>query len=139
MNPLVIDASTTLGLLLRDEQPELAMAVLDAIEKGAALHVPAHWAVEVANGLLMAERRQRATQADVMEAHELLSQLGTIIDEQTSERAGRDTLALARQYGLTIYDAVYLELAIRLNAQLATNDKALAKATSAAGVTVFGN
>lgn len=137
MNPLVIDASTTMGFLLRDEQPELAMRVLGAIEKGAVLHVPAHWAVEVANGLLMAERRERATQADVMEAHELLSQLGAIIDDQTSERAGRDTLALARQYGLTIYDAAYLELTIRLKAELATNDKALAKAAGTAGVAVF--
>ena len=137
MDPLVIDASTTMGFLLRDEQPELAMKVLSAIEKGAELHVPAHWAVEVANGLLMAERRERASQADVMEAHELLSQLGAIIDDQTTERAGRDSLALARQYGLTIYDAAYLELAIRLKAGLATNDKALAKAAIVAGVAVF--
>jgi len=137
MSPLVIDASTTMGFLLRDEQPDLAMKVLTAIERGAPVHVPAHWSVEVANGLLMAERRQRTTQADAMEAHELISQLGFIIDDQTSERAGRDSLALARQYGLTIYDAAYLELAIRIKAELATNDKALAKAAVSAGVEVF--
>lgn len=134
---LVIDGSTALGFLLADEQPESASKALDAVESGVPTLVPAHWCVEVANGLIMAERRKRASQAEVTEALNLVSALPVITDEQTAQRAFGDTAALARQYGLTIYDAAYLELAMRRGASLATSDEALAKAANAAGVTVF--
>ena len=56
------------------------------------------------------------------------------LSDETARRVGSDTAALARQYGLTVYDAVYLELAMRRGATLATTDKALAKAATSAGV-----
>ena len=59
-------------------------------------------------------------------------------DDETASRAGSDSAALARQYGLTIYDAAYLEIAMRRGASLATTDNALAKAAKAAGVPIFG-
>ena len=64
-------------------------------------------------------------------------ELGIVTDDDTNKRAGRETMALARQYGLTIYDAAYLELAIRIGATLATNDNALEKAALASGVRIF--
>jgi len=86
---------------------------------------------------VMAERRKRASQADVAEALGLLNALPILIDGETAQNAGRDTLALARQYGLTIYDAAYLELAMRRGAALATSDRELAKAAKAVGVAVL--
>jgi predicted nucleic acid-binding protein len=137
MKALVIDGSTTIGFLLKDEQSASALKALDAVESGIPTFVPAHWCVEVANGLIMAERRKRASQADITEALSLASALPILEDDQTAQRAGSATAALARQYGLTIYDAAYLELAMRRGAALATTDHALAKAAKAAGVAIF--
>jgi predicted nucleic acid-binding protein len=138
MKALVIDGSTTIGFLLKDEQAASAMKALDTIESGVPTFVPAHWCVEVANGLIMAERRKRASQADITEALGLVAALPVLPDEETAHKAGSDTAALARQYGLTIYDAAYLELAMRRGAALATTDHALAKAAKAAGVAIYG-
>ena len=135
MNALVIDSSIALGFVLKDEQEPRALRAREFIKQGVPTFVPAHWCVEVANGLVMAERRKRATQADTTESLNLVAALPVIVDDETARRVG-DTAALARQYGLTVYDAVYLELAMRKGAALATSDTALAKAAKAAGVAI---
>ncbi|HEU5078776.1 MAG TPA: type II toxin-antitoxin system VapC family toxin [Opitutaceae bacterium] len=137
MNALVIDGSTTIGFLLKDEQGVAPLKALEAIENGVVTFVPAHWSVEVANGLIMAERRKRASQADITEALALVAALPVEYDDETTQRAVSDTAALARQYGLTIYDAAYLELAMRRGASLASTDAALCKAAKTAGVRIF--
>lgn len=137
MKALVIDGSTAIGFLLKDERGASSLKALDAIEDGVATFVPAHWSVEVANGLIMAERRKRASQADITEALALIAALPVECDDETAQRAVSDTAALARQYGLTIYDAAYLELAMRRGASLASTDAALCKAANAAGVHIF--
>ena len=110
---------------------------LAAIERGVPTYIPAHCRVETSNGLLVAERRKRITQSDVTEALGLLGALPLTTDAETATKAGGETIALARQYGLTIYDAAYLELAMRRGATLATNDLELAKAAQAAGVALL--
>jgi predicted nucleic acid-binding protein len=45
---------------------------------------------------------------------------------------------LARDYHLTVYDAAYLELALRTKLPLATRDRALCAAAVAAGAALFG-
>lgn len=137
MKSLVVDGSTTLGFLLKDEQSAHALKTLKAMEKGTPTYVPSHWWLETANGLIMAERRKRASQADITEALHLVHALPVITDDETGQRCADETVALARQYALTIYDAAYLELAMRRRATLATTDHALAKAATAAGVTVL--
>lgn len=137
MKALVIDGSTTLGFVLKDEQAPQSLKALETVESGVPTFVPAHWCIEVANGLIMAERRKRASQADITEALGLVAALPVITDDETAQRAASNTPALARQYGLTIYDAAYLELAMRKGAALATTDHALAKAARAAGVSIF--
>jgi len=134
---LVIDASTTLGFLMKDEREAHALKALATVESGVPTHVPAHWCVEVANGLIMAERRKRASQADITEALNLVRELPVKTDDETGQRLGGATAALARQYNLTIYDAAYLELAMRYGAALATSDAALIKAAKSAGVAIF--
>lgn len=136
MKALVIDGSTALGFLMPDEQAPGAVAALDAIDRGVPAFVPAHWPLEVANGLLVAERRRRATHAVVSEALHAVLSLPIEIDAGTARRVAGETASLARQYGLTVYDAAYLELAMRLGAALATGDAALAKAAKKAGVQV---
>lgn len=137
MSPLVIDGSTALGFVLKDEGDATALTALAEVSNGRKTLVPAHWWVEVANGLIMAERRKRTTQADTAEAMSLLGKLPMVTDIETGVHALGKTPALARQYGLTIYDAAYLELAMRHGATLATTDTALAKAASKAGVAIL--
>jgi predicted nucleic acid-binding protein len=85
----------------------------------------------------MAERRKRATQADISESLLLVRRLPVITDDETAHRSGVETFSLARQYALTIYDAAYLELALRKKSSLATLDKALARAATSAGLAVL--
>jgi predicted nucleic acid-binding protein len=137
MKALVLDVSATLGFLLKDEQDRLSLAALANIEKGVPASVPSHWIIEVANALLMAERRKRISQAEAAEILHLVQTLPITVDDETARHMAGDTYALARQFGLTIYDAAYLELAMRQSATLATTDQALAKAARAAGVALL--
>ncbi len=138
MKPLVVDGSAALGLLLLDEnQAPSARKLRAALDTAVRVHVPAHWWVEMANGILMAERRKRLTQALGMEVQALLPALNVATDEKPLEHSLSATAALARQQGLTAYDASYLELAIRRGAVLASQDKDLLKAAAACGVEVL--
>ena len=136
MNPLVVDGSVTVSFLLRDELSPVAIRSLDAIQASSAdaVFVPNHFWIEVTNALLMAEKRHRISQAERSEALRIASDLPLTIDGETSQRCFSETLSLAREHGLTLYDAAYLELAIRLRATLATVDKALARASKAVGI-----
>lgn len=136
MRALVIDGSTALGFLMPDEQAPAARRALEALEDGTPAFVPAHWPLEVANGLLAVERRKRATHAVVAEALQVVLSLPIEIDPDTAAHVAGGTAGLARRYGLSIYDAAYLELAMRRGAALATMDAALAKAARKAGVEV---
>ena len=111
-------------------------ALLDIIEGGAAI-VPAHWVLEVTNGLLLASRRKRL---QPLEHLEILARIGVLpirVDPETVSRGWFDTLALAEEFGLTTYDAAYLELALRLQAPLVTLDATLAEAANKAGLPSF--
>ncbi len=136
MSALVIDGSVTLGFLLPDEQDKLSVQALRVMQEGVPVFAPSHWPIEVANGLIMAERRKRSSPAETHDALSIAQSLPVTVDQETAARLS-DTTALARQYGLTIYDAAYLELAMRRGAKLATNDRALVKAAKASGVAVF--
>lgn len=130
---LVIDASCGLGFLIPDEVDTVSTDALKLLEHGAETWVPAHWPTEVANALLHAEPK-RITPAQSKELCAAVLQLPLRIDTETFQQAFTGTLALAKAHKLTIYDAAYLELAMRKRATLATKDKALMKAAKAEGV-----
>jgi predicted nucleic acid-binding protein len=136
MTPLVVDCSVTMAWCFEDECDELADAVLDALADGEAW-VPSLWPLEVANVLVAAERRRRLTAADSARFIELLMGLPIVVDDRSHERALSQVLAAARQLGISVYDASYLELAMRLGATLATRDTQLSAAAASAGVPVF--
>jgi predicted nucleic acid-binding protein len=55
-------------------------------------------------------------------------------------REAAESLAVAREYGLTMYDASYLELARRSDLPLATIDRRLEAAARRSGITItFGS
>jgi predicted nucleic acid-binding protein len=98
--------------------------------------VPLLWHVENANLLLVAERRKRISLEQCVELLELLEVLPVQTEPET-ERLHGPVMRLARAHRLTMYDATYLDLAIRFAVPLATRDKALRQAASETGVTLI--
>lgn len=133
---IVLDASVALTWCFPDENTAFAYKVLDHFEHGNAI-VPALWPVEIANALVMGERRHRLKDSDVAQFLELINSLAIEMDSQTAPRALTATRQLARSYGLSAYDATYLELAMREGLTLATLDIPLKNAAKAAGVKLF--
>jgi predicted nucleic acid-binding protein len=136
MKPLVIDCSVTMAWCFEDEGSELADTVLDHLADTEAW-VPSLWTFEVANVLLVAERRGRLKPADSVRFVELLSGLPILIDDSTHERALGPVLSTGRELGLSAYDATYLELAMRLGGVMATSDERLRAACRKSGIPVF--
>jgi predicted nucleic acid-binding protein len=126
----VLDASVAVAWCFDDESTPAAWALLDRL-RSAPAHVPALWELEVGNILLGAERHRRITQARAVEFLGILGELDIRVDPDMPGRAFRDVLPLAREQRLTICDAAYLELAMRLGLPLATKDKALIRAAKA--------
>lgn len=130
---LVLDASLALSWALPDEASTYSDAVLAKVAASGAL-VPGLWPHEMANGLLMAQKRGRYTTAQRMAFVEELLRLPIEV-ETSGARAILDGQAtLAERYGLTAYDAAYLDLALRHGIALATQDKAMKAAAGKAGV-----
>ena len=89
---------------------------------------PALWFLEVASGLLAAQRRKLLTGSERRLALEMLSALRVTIDDASSHAAFRATSTLAEKYGLSVYDAAYLEVALRRRLPLGSRDGALRSA-----------
>jgi predicted nucleic acid-binding protein len=132
----VLDGSVTLAWLFQDEQDPYADAIIARLPDLEML-VPRLWHLEIANVLLVGERRGRCSQADTTQWLAYLAGLPIVLDGETEARAWSDTLALARQHGLTAYDAAYLELALRSGIPLATLDAKLKGAAQASGVAIY--
>ena len=129
----VVDASVALAWHFEDEASEYADRVLERLREDRAA-APSIWSLEVANALLVAERRGRLSPAKVARAVELLLELPISIHDVAAELVLGPVLDLARAHGLSAYDAVYLELAMRQGLPLATQDEALRAATQRVGV-----
>jgi predicted nucleic acid-binding protein len=132
----VLDNSITMVWGFEDEADPYATAVLDLMPTLRA-YVPALWPHEVANVLLVGERRKRIKPADAAQFLAVLGAFPIVIDDETTSRAWGDTLAVARSQGLSVYDAAYLELAMRRGLPLATLDARLRAAAEAVGVDLY--
>ena len=134
---LVLDISITLAWVYADETTASVRQVFELLSQGGAW-APGLWRLEVANVLEMSVRRKRhdrhfrdATLAD-------LAQLPIQVDTETDQQAWHATLRLAERHQLTLYDAAYLELALRRDLPLATLDEDLRRAARAEKVKLLG-
>ena len=103
-----------------------------------AAFVPLNWPLEVANVLLMGERRKRSTQTQATRLLKTLKVLPITLDDETNLHAWNITLSLSRAHDLTAYDAAYLELAIRRGLPLASLNDKLKTAAQAVSVPLYG-
>ncbi len=130
---IVIDASVALAWCLKDEASNFADGVLErVVAEGAS--APAHWPIEVANGIRSAERRGRIDEQEVANVSHLLSRLGIEVVPVELTTAMWSVLDAARAHDLGAYDAAYLDLARFRGLPLATLDARLRKACKRAGV-----
>jgi predicted nucleic acid-binding protein len=134
---LVLDSSVTLAWVYSNETTQPVSQVFDLLSRSGAW-VPGIWRLEVANVLQMSVRRKRhnanfrdATLAD-------LAQLPIQVDSETDQQAWHATLRLAERHQLTLYDAAYLELALRRSLPLATLDEELRSAARSENQKLLG-
>jgi len=132
----VVDNSIVMAWCFQDEENGYAEAVLDSLENGEAV-VPAVWPLEVGNVLLAAERKKRLSRASVVRFLELLSGLPITVEQETPERMLREIVSLAREHGLSTYDASYLDLAMRLDVPLCSRDASLVDAARKCHVAAY--
>ncbi len=138
MNPaLVVDSSITVAWCFTDEMTSATNEIQDRLAVEPAL-VPEHWCLEVANALLVSERRKRIVMTDVSQFLAALGHLLIQVDDQLSSRSFDHILPLSRTHNLTTYDAAYLDLAIRRGLPLASLDDDLRRAAKKVGVKLLG-
>jgi predicted nucleic acid-binding protein len=133
---LVVDTSIVVAWLLVDERSPDAAGVARLIDE-VETWVPQLFPIEIGNALLVAERRNRVSAKYVLEQLAALQRMPLRLDTETNTHIWGRTYELAKDEGLTVYDATYLELAIRREAQLATLDDALVQAAQRRGLTVI--
>ena len=134
MSALVIDASLASAWCFPDERTSYTNGVLRAISSSVEGTAPRLWAYEVRNSILMGMRRGRILEADAQEFLRSLKDLTIRLSDPVSYD---DVFKLADRYSLTVYDAAYLDVAIRERSQLASLDAAMCKAAANAGIPLF--
>jgi predicted nucleic acid-binding protein len=130
----VADASVAVSWSIASQSSALTDRLLDDVAAGCVVAVPPLWPYEVANSLVFLFRRRRIQKEDYAAARSLLSKLSVSIDEEGPRLAGIRVADLALEHGLTVYDAAYLELAVRKNLPLASRDGDLNRAALRCGV-----
>jgi predicted nucleic acid-binding protein len=134
VSAIVLDASITLSWCFPDEQTPVAVSVLDRLNAGDQAMVPGFWAVEVLNSLLVGEKRGRISSEQTKAFLSTLGALGPEVDSATPEQVFGPVQELCRAHGLTPYDALYVELAMRTKSPLATLDQLQKDVARARGI-----
>jgi predicted nucleic acid-binding protein len=133
----VVDNSVALAWCFEDEHTQPILDLLDRVAETGAV-APSLWPLEALNGLLIAERRRRLDTKRRQRLADFLRDLPVTLDAETADQAWTATARLAERYRLTLYDAAYLELALRRKLPLATLDQDLIRAGKALGMTLLG-
>ena len=131
---IVLDASVVVAWFFEDESTSFSEGVLDLLSAGMEVLTPAIWPFEVANALLMAERRKRIKMAQVTALLARIAGLRISVEPIQTSSAFNQILSIARQNNLTEDDAAYVELALREGLPLATLDAGLRTAARHLGI-----
>jgi len=118
----VVDASIGIAWVHPAQATTQSQALLDAIAAGAVVRAPALWSLETANALLVLVRRGKLTEEERVTALAALAQLSVVLDHEMAALAFGKLSELATRHGLSVYDAAYIELALRKKLPLACKD-----------------
>ena len=135
MSSFVLDASVALAWFVDPAMAPLALRVQRLLLHGDRAIVPHLWRSEIANGFLMAQKRGVLTGVRTAQAFSELDRLmARSIDNHDRDFPIQQIVTAALHFGLTAYDATYLETARELHIPLATLDRSLVTAAGQAGV-----
>ncbi len=133
----VADSSVGVAWAVLSQSSDATEHLLREVASGTSLVVPALWAFEVANALLVLARRKKISLEQCARARRALGRLNPVVDEE-GPRAALDQISdLAQEHALTTYDAAYLELALRRGLPLASRDQELNRAAKRCGVSLL--
>lgn len=132
----VLDSSVALGAFFEDEQDAYSVAVWQSLAAAQAV-VPALWHLEMGNILSRALRAGRISAQALDDSWQLLAQVG--LHTVPVDGQARHWTQRAADWGLTAYDACYLDTALQQRLPLATKDKQLADAARRVGVPLYLN
>lgn len=133
----VADASVGVAWAVPAQSSKAAEDLLDEVASGVPFVTPVLWSFEVANALAVLARRKRIQAEQAARALRALGRLNPTLDEEGPRLAFGKIATLAAEHGLSVYDAAYLELAVRRRLPLASRDAALNKAARLCGVTTL--
>ncbi len=134
---LVLDSSVALAWVYADETTDAVLGLFDEIRIHGAW-VPGLWRWEIANVLQLNVRRGRHDADFRDSALSSLALLPVKVDAEADRQAWSAALHLAERHRLTVYDAAYLEIALRRKIPLATLDGQLRAAASDEKVQLLG-
>ena len=135
MNRFVLDASVALSWFIDAAIDPFAVRVSQRLLRRERAVVPPFWRLEMANGFVVAERRRTLNRSQIAEAIKKLEILRSqSVEYSDSIIPVQHLLAAARDFGLTAYDAEYLETARLHRLPLATLDRRLKDAATASGI-----
>lgn len=130
---LVLDASVTIAWFADEPARSQLDEVMLRIQREGAF-VPSLWRTETGNSLLQLVRRGRIPAGKLPTIIEEVRRLPVMMDVPLDDEVWGAALALAERHRLTLYDATYLELAVRRRLPLASLDQELLRAATAEGV-----
>jgi predicted nucleic acid-binding protein len=131
--PTVVDASVAVRWCLPDRHAPACDALLRRLESDSIV-APSVWILEVTNALVVAHRRRMISSSRVDEFLNTLLEHTIELESTHVTRVCQDVVAIATADALSVYDAAYLELAMRRGIELATLDEPLERAAAARGV-----
>lgn len=135
MSPdFIADSSVAIGWVVLSQSSPDTDQLAEELKTGRIFVVPSLWMFEIANALLVLRRRQRIDKHQYQQGLSYLSDSHPLVDDEGPRRALGEISKLAAKHALSLYDAVYLELALRRGLPLASRDAALNKAAKALGV-----
>lgn len=129
----ILDCSITMAWCFEDEMTDYSESILDYLDHSLAI-VPFLWPIEVANVLVLAERKKRISSAHSREFRKALDRLPIKIEISSSKNYLENLFNLAKESNLTAYDGAYLDLALEYKLPIATLDKDLRKAAVSHGI-----
>jgi predicted nucleic acid-binding protein len=133
----VVDASVGLAWVHPGQATKETNLLLESLKQGTSLIVPSLWFLEMANALLVLERRGRLGAQEREEALLALGSLPLQVEAETHLKAFGEISRIATAHNLSVYDAAYLELAVSERLPIATKDEALKAAARKCGVKLF--
>jgi predicted nucleic acid-binding protein len=129
MSYFILDATLVVRWLLEPSmQPSIKYAhyILDSLRENQAV-VPSTWHIELANLLLQAERKRLIELHHVQQFLAQVDNLPISVDLQSHHEITTQTLALAREYQVSNFEAAYISLALRTGYPVATIQPELTK------------